>query len=142
MRAWLLATLLLSAQGSLACDGLTVTGAWIREAPPGAPVMAGYGTLLNTGAMPLTIIAVESPGFFHHVGMHETSLDEGQARMVPRESLSLAPGQTLPLAPGALHLMLMHPQAGQEPVTGMPVTFRCAGGNPLTVTFSIRAAAP
>ena len=42
---------------------LGVFDAWIRAAPPGATMMAGYATLKNTGDEPLTLLTVQSDAF-------------------------------------------------------------------------------
>ncbi|MGE3774064.1 MAG: copper chaperone PCu(A)C [Gammaproteobacteria bacterium] len=93
-----------------ACEGLAVTEAWIREPPPGANAVAAYMTLSNTGNETLVLDALTSPGFARGM-LHETVQDGDRVRMrhVPR--LSLAPGQRVRLAPGALHGMLMQPRA-------------------------------
>ncbi|HMM76396.1 MAG TPA: copper chaperone PCu(A)C [Gammaproteobacteria bacterium] len=93
-----------------ACDGLAITDAWIREPPPGANAVAAYMTLANHGDETLVLDALTSPGFAHGM-LHETVAQDGRVRMrhVPR--LSLAPGERVQLAPGALHGMLMQPTA-------------------------------
>lgn len=137
----LLLPLLLTSCLVQACDGLVIEHPWIREAPPGARVMAGYAELRNEGSSLLVIDAAESPGYFDHVMIHETQLAEGRARMVSRETLELAPGATLSLAPGGLHLMLMQPVSDLALGAEVPLTLRC-GESRTEVQFPVRAAAP
>ena len=137
----LLLPLLLASHLVDACEGLVIEHAWIREAPPGARVMAGYAELRNDGGSPLVIDALESPGYFEHVMIHETLLEEGRARMVPREALEILPGATLSLAPGGLHLMLMQPVSDLALGAEVPLTLRC-GEAGMEVRFPVSAAAP
>lgn len=137
----LLLPLLLAGFTAEACEDLVIERAWIREAPPGARVMAGYAELRNEGASPLVIDAVESPGYFDHVMIHETQLAEGRARMLPRETLEILPGATVSLAPGGLHLMLMQPVSDLALGAEVPLTLRC-GEAGTEARFQVGAAAP
>ncbi|MEN9726328.1 MAG: hypothetical protein RL434_694 [Pseudomonadota bacterium] len=109
----LLLPLLLTSCLAQACDGLVIEHPWIREAPPGARVMAGYAELRNEGSSLLVIDAAESPGYFDHVMIHETQLAEGRAHMVSRETLELAPGATRSVAPGGRPRRRMQPGAAR-----------------------------
>jgi len=93
-----------------ACDGLTVTDAWVREPPPGAGAVAVYMRLANAGEAPLAVDSVASPAFAHGM-LHETYLDGDRARMRHVDALRLAQGEQRELAPGGLHLMLVKPVA-------------------------------
>lgn len=93
-----------------ACDGLTVSDAWVREPPPGAGAVAVYMRLVNAGKAPLAVDSVASPAFAHGM-LHETYVDGDRARMRHVDALRLAPGEQRELAPGGLHLMLVKPVA-------------------------------
>lgn len=111
---------------ALACAGLTWSELWIREAPPGASVMAGYGKLVNAGRKPLTITALDGADFAA-VQLHQSSTVDGSMRMRRVDPLTLAPGQSLELAPGGYHLMMMQPKptlAGSS-----RITLHCADGD-------------
>lgn len=123
---------------ALTCDGLALSQAWIRQAPPGAAVMAGFGKLVNNGRKPLTIAGFESADF-GKVELHQSSMADGKMRMRRVDPLTLAPGQSVELAPGGYHLMLM--QAKQPlPPAGSKVSLHCDDGD-LAVDFPVRAAA-
>ncbi len=84
--------------------------AWIREAPPTAPVRAGYLQLVNTGDDDLRVVSVASAAF-GAVEIHEmVDRDDGAMRMRPVEAIEVAAGSRVELAPGGLHLMLFRPQ--------------------------------
>jgi hypothetical protein len=93
-----------------ACDGLTVTDAWVREPPPGAGAVAVYMRLANAGESALAVDSVSSPAFAHGM-LHETYVDGDRARMRHVDALRLAPGEQRELAPGGLHVMLVKPVA-------------------------------
>lgn len=93
-----------------ACETLQVQDAWIRQAPPGAPTMAGYARITNKGSKPLQLTGISSADFAA-AEVHESRMRDGQMRMRRLDPLTLAPGQTLNLAPAGDHLMLMRPVA-------------------------------
>lgn len=88
---------------------LTVLNAWVREAPPGAAVLAGYLTLSNPGPTDQALIKARSPQF-EAVELHQTVHQQGIARMLPQAQITLTPGATLKMEPGGYHLMLIHPK--------------------------------
>jgi copper(I)-binding protein len=94
-------------------DRLAFENAWIRAMPPGMKMTAGFGALSNHGERPLTLVAFSSPAF-GEVSLHRSELVDGVSRMREVTSLSLEPGQTIELAPGGYHLMLMMPRGGIE----------------------------
>ena len=98
---------------SVAAD-LDISQPWVREAPPAAPVMAGYMHIRNSTADTVSVIAVSSPAFTR-AELHRTVVENGIARMEPVGQLVIAAGESVVLEPGGLHLMLFEPlQALQE----------------------------
>jgi copper(I)-binding protein len=136
VRASLTAALVLLAIDAAACPGLEVTGGWVREPPPGSDVAAAFMHLSNTGDAPLRITRVTSPTFGHAM-LHETITVGDRVRMIPHDELVLAPRGSRELAPGSLHLMLMH--AVRPPVAGdtVEVEFAC-GATHLLVPLPVR----
>ena len=116
---------------------IAVTDAWVR-AVPGSSVAAAYFTARNTGTQPLTIIGIRSPAAAHAV-IHETALVGAQSTMRPHEQLPLAPGQSVHLSPGGLHIMLMDLQQPLAPGTQVPLVLLLEGGASLTVMARVRA---
>ncbi len=88
---------------------LEVTDPWIREAPPGAGVLAAYMAITNRGVDSVTITAITSPDF-ERIELHRTLVEDGVARMVPVGSVQIAAAERLTLEPGGMHLMLYHPK--------------------------------
>ncbi len=89
---------------------LQYTDAWIREAPPGMQMMAGYVTIYNPGKQDVIILSAASNRFMD-IEMHKTEITNGTARMVEQENLLIPAGGSLELSPGGYHLMLMMPSS-------------------------------
>ncbi len=100
---------LLSSLIAVADSSLVITDPWVREAPPGADVLAAYMTIANPGANTATIIALSSPDF-ERIEIHRTLVEDGVARMVPVESLRIAAAERVVFEPGGMHLMLYNPK--------------------------------
>lgn len=131
--------MLLAFVALLACarSGLTAPDAWIRAAPPGAQVTALYFTLRNSSERSEVLVAVETPAA-HRVTIHETGGHEGMSGMRPRDRVLIAPGQTVQLAPGGLHVMLEGLERDLIPGEQVPVTLRFASGAVVPVAAVVR----
>ena len=124
------------AQPAAPAGALSVEGAWVR-AIPGAAVAAAYMTLHNGGRQPVRVIGVRS-AVAGHVMIHETRLENGVSTMRPHEPLEIAPGTSVALRPGGLHLMLhdlAHPLAVDEQV---PLELLLEGGGRVEVRARVR----
>lgn len=111
---------------------VTIDDAWIRGARPGSTVAAGYCSIRNTTAVSVTIVEFIGPG---RVEMHETETANGVSRMRPMERLTVAPGQTVTLAPGGKHLMLFDLDPSVDQTTFKAIL---SDGSSLPVTFEVR----
>jgi periplasmic copper chaperone A len=140
MKCWLTLGLVLGALQAQACANLEVTQTWVREGPPGAAVLAGFGELRNGGRERLTITGFHSPQF-KHVMLHETVFAHGEARMEARPKLRIAAHTARSLAPNGLHLMLMHPSAALQAGQSVIIEFAC-GDARARFSFPVRQAAP
>ncbi len=110
LRRFIFLVVLIASFEALAEDNpLSILEPWIRAAPPGAMVLAGYMTLRNVGENEITIDKVSSPDFAM-IEMHRTVVQNGMARMLPQDSLVIPAGGELRLQPGGLHLMMMQPR--------------------------------
>jgi copper(I)-binding protein len=85
---------------------LSIGHPWSRPTPPGAQVAAGYLTVENKGTEPDRLVSVIS-AIANGGEIHEMSVDEnGVMKMRPlAEGITIAPGDTVSLEPGGLHLM-------------------------------------
>jgi copper(I)-binding protein len=131
----LLAPAFVQAEG----DTLQFTDAWIREAPPASPVMAGYVSIANTGNGEILIDDVESKQF-GGADIHEMREVGGVMRMRPVRQLQVEPGQVVKLEPGGLHLMLFQPAAPLKAGDHATLEFLLSDGTRRAVEFEVRAA--
>jgi protein SCO1/2 len=111
--------------------------AWIRQAPPGATLMAGYLELRNSTSRPQVLAAASSSGF-ESVMMHRTTVRHGMAGMEHLSQLELAPNASLIFAPGGNHLMLMNPKQALRAGDAVVIKLEFRGGLVLPVTFAVR----
>jgi copper(I)-binding protein len=92
-----------------AAGRLVVENAWIRAAPPGAMMLAGYATLRNGGDAPLTISAAQSDEF-GDISLHQSVEENGVEHMRALGKFEIAAGASVQFAPGGKHFMLMQPK--------------------------------
>lgn len=131
--------LLSAAAAPLWAAGIDVQNAWVREAPPGAKVMAGYMDLRNSSSQPQRLTAVQSPQFAH-VEMHRSEMHDGMAHMMAMPDIAVDAGSTVQLAPGGLHLMLMEPRQPLPAGSQVELTLEFADGSRETLQVDVRAA--
>jgi periplasmic copper chaperone A len=116
---------------------LIVQNAWMRKVP-GADTAAVYLVLKNTGVQPVIVVAVRSP-LASNVMIHETSTVGGQSQMRMHEKLIVAPGKTMALQPGGLHVMLSgfkkSPLIGQT----VPLVLVLSNGETVPVAVVVRS---
>ena len=87
-------------------DALTIGHPYAIATPASSKTGAGYLTITNQGSEPDRLIAVEAA--FPMVRVHSTTTDAaGVARMSEVETVEIAPGGTVALEPGGMHVMFM-----------------------------------
>lgn len=135
--------LLLLVAGAASADGPSVSAnlVWIRQAPPGVEVMAGYLTLTNHTDHTLTLDSVSSPNF-GSVAVHRTVQEHGMDSMQPVESLTLPPHGSVMFASGGYHLMLMKPVKPLFDGDLVTLTLRFSDHSSLTIMAPVRRDAP
>ena len=142
MRLKLCGLLLLGVAAHAAAAGrLVVEHAWIRAAPPGATMFAGYATLKNAGDAPLVITGASSAGF-GDVSLHESVNENGVERMRPLGEVAIAPGASIAFAPGGKHFMLMDARRGLKPGDSAKIHIATTSGPGVDANFVVRDAAP
>ena len=101
---------------------------WTRATPAGSDMAAGYLSVTNTGKVADVLDAAEVDGV-GHVMIHTIREEKGVAHMDEVDGVTVAPGQTVTLAPGGVHLMWMDmakPLKAGELVSGT-LSFKHAG---------------
>lgn len=133
--ALLIATPALALEYSV--GSLTLTDPWARATPSVAPVAGGYVTIVNRGSEPDRLLTVTSP-MAERIEVHESTTVDGVARMRPVDTLVIAPGETVVLKPGGLHLMLLKPSAPLRQEERFPATFVFEKAGAIAVEFAVQ----
>ena len=127
---------LLSSNVTYPCDLLTFDEPWIREPPPVSRVAAGYVSIANNSERDIEISGVES-SCCKHVMIHETVIENGDARMRHRDKLTIRANSELVLAPLGTHMMLMGAHHALQNGEEIELTFICGGQGRSTVSFPV-----
>lgn len=117
--------------------GLVGVDGWIREAPPAAPVRAGYVELRNDGGHDIIVTGARSDAF-GAIEIHEMVGEGDMMRMRRLRELPIAAGAGVSLEPGGKHLMLFRPQQPLAAGDTVIVTLEVAAGDPLQIELRQR----
>jgi copper(I)-binding protein len=85
---------------------IEITAPYVRAVPPGQPNSAAFMTLTNSGDVDGALVAAASPAA-EVVELHTHAMVDGMMRMRRIERIALPAGETVKLAPGGLHVMLI-----------------------------------
>jgi copper(I)-binding protein len=135
------AVLLLGSTNVFGAGHLVVEEAWIRNAPPGTAMMAGYGVLHNIGDAPVTVTGVDSADF-GSASLHKSTNSNGMEHMQPLGDITIAPGQRVTFAPGGNHIMLMQPKKELRLDESVPIHIVTKDADSTVGIFVVRDAAP
>ena len=139
MRYAVAVMLMMTSLLAFADNAILVRDAWVREAPPGAAVLAAYLTLENTGTKEDKLVAVRCPDF-DKIEIHATEIRAGVARMIALDALPIPPQAVVKLAPGGYHIMLHRPRRALAAGMSVKLELRFASGPRLTVAAPVRHA--
>lgn len=129
------------ASAASASNAIAVSGAWTRPASAGG-MGVGYAKITNEGSEPDVLLGATSDAG-GRAELHETTISaEGVASMRPVQSVDIAPGQSIELKPGGLHLMLMDLKAPikEAGTVKAKLNFKKAGA--VEVEFGARSTPP
>ena len=115
---------------------LEISEARIKNLPPTVPVRAGYMTIHNSSQMAVSIVAISSDAFAS-VEIHRSVMQDGLMRMDPVHNLLIAPGASLQLAPGGLHLMMMQPVQATRPGDDIEIILQLDDGSEQRLTMKV-----
>lgn len=116
---------------------LTFADPWLRAVPPVSPTMAGYVTLNNSGEEAVIITGVSTPAAGHTMLHDMESADDGSRRMVHLHHLEIPAGESVTLAPGGKHLMLMKLTEMPAPGETVEICFYLNGGKDACTGFPV-----
>jgi periplasmic copper chaperone A len=127
--------------GIAAGPSVRASSVWIREAPPGVAVLAGYFTLQNLTDTPLTITAVESRDF-GSVEIHRSFVKDGVEEMEPVQSIAIPAKGSIEFKPGSYHLMMMQPKKNLFAGDMAEVILTFSDGSQLAILAPVRRDPP
>jgi copper(I)-binding protein len=113
---------------------------WIRLAPPGAGMLAGYMVLENPGDRAVELVSVSSPAFAS-IEVHRTEVTDGVARMIAEPRVSIGAGERLIFEPGGRHLMLHGPTQALAEGALVPLELVFDDGTDLQINAIVRRSA-
>ena len=118
---------------------VAVQGAWARSTVAGQDSTGAYMTL--TAREPLTLLGADTPAA-GIVEIHEMKMVGEVMKMRAAETLPLAAGKPLQLAPGGFHFMIMDLKAPFKPGSTVVMTlrFRDAQGRERKLPVSVPVA--
>ena len=107
-------------------------------APPTTSEAAGYFTVVNRGLSPDTLVRITSP-MATSAMLHMQVPDGGMVRMQPLDAAPVPPRDSLVLAPGGTHLMLMNLSHLPAPGDSIPVSVVFARAGSVAVGLPVRS---
>ena len=122
--------------GAVVLGDLSITGAFSRATPPGAPVAGGFMTIHNAGGDDRLVSAHAAVAA--RTEIHEMTMqgDVMRMRALP-EGLAIPAGATVELKPGGLHLMFMEPNQPFAEGATVPVTLTFEKAGEVTVPLAV-----
>ena len=118
---------------------VTVEAAWARATAPDSKTATVYFTLRNTGQSRIDLIGVRTDRASIET-LHKTvNGAQGTTRMSASPELRIAPGQTVVLEPGGLHVMLLDLETPLIEGKVLPLRLKFYDGDDLTVDVPILA---
>jgi copper(I)-binding protein len=122
----------------LAAD-VKVENAWVRAPAPGQAVVGGFLDI-TSAASDATLVLASTP-VAGVTELHEMSMKDGVMIMRPVPYIRLPKGQTIKLAPGGLHLMLIDLKKQLKSGEKVPLTLKIMTGGKsslLDITAEVR----
>ena len=131
---------LAAAAPALAEGSIRIASPWVRPNPPGAPTAAGYAAISNVGHTSDRLVAASSPDA-RSVEVHQMIMVGSVMQMRPvAGGLLIGPGQTVTLAPGGYHLMLIGPTQAFRVGEVVPITLTFQHAGTVRVRFQVENA--
>lgn len=102
----------------------------------GSNISAAFGTLSNTSEQPIALQKVIIKGKIKGVAeLHQTTNDNGMMKMLPVDSIAIPAKQSVELAPGGLHIMLINLPKPLE--AGKTIALKLAFDNGTTLDLQV-----
>ena len=118
---------------------LVISQTWTRATPNGAKIGGGYLTIENKGSTPDRLVG-GSGEVAGKIEVHEMAMDNGVMKMRPLDKpLAIEPGNSVKLAPGGYHLMMMDLKSPLKQGDKVPLTLSFEKAGKVQVTLDVQA---
>jgi hypothetical protein len=120
-------------------EDIKIENAWVRAPAPGQAVVGGFMDITST-ASDATLVSASTTAS-GVTELHEMSMKDGVMIMRPVPYIRLPKGQTVKLAPGGLHLMLIDLKKPLKAGDTAPITLKILAGGKSTfhkITAEVR----
>lgn len=131
----------LGAPLALAGNPISVKDPYARAVPPGQPNSAVFMAISNDGADDRALLSAAS-GVADVVELHTHLMEDGMMKMRRVDQIDLPAGETITLAPGGLHVMLIGLKQQLQPGDDVPLTLTLDDGSELSLTAPVRKVMP
>ncbi|MEK1890844.1 MAG: copper chaperone PCu(A)C [Phyllobacterium sp.] len=129
-----------SAMEPVKAGDLTLSDAFTRATLPGAKVGGGYVTITNGSKEADRLIGGSSP-IAARIEVHEMKMDGNVMQMRQlKDGLEIPAGETVKLAPGNIHLMMMGLKSPLKEGEMVPVTLEFAKAGKVELQLMVGAA--
>ena len=129
--------LLFVVAGAASASDVEIEGAWVREAPPEMPMLAGYMVVQNRTGKDLVMTGATSSAF-GLIEMHQTIIKDGMASMVQQESIKIPAHGKFRFEPKGYHLMLMQPIKELHQGDWVKITLQFSNHKSVAESFPVR----
>ncbi|MEM9395808.1 MAG: copper chaperone PCu(A)C [Pseudomonadota bacterium] len=116
---------------------LNIKDAFIPVAPPGAMAHAAYMEISNPGETAEQIIGVTAEGYAM-AHLHKSEVVNDVATMSMVDLIEIAPGQSVALEQGGLHIMLMRPSGPVSEGDTVTLTLELSDGSSQSIEASVK----
>jgi copper(I)-binding protein len=129
--------LILVTTNAVYASGVDIENAWVREAPPGMQMLAGYMIIENETGKNLVLTGASSP-VFGTIELHQTTIKNGMASMEQQKSVTIPANSKFAFKPKSYHLMLMKPKRDLRKGDKVKITLQFSNYKKVTKTFAVR----
>ena len=129
--------LTIAAHAGEAPKALVVSDVWMRASLGQVPTTTAYLKIENRGPAEDKLVSVSTPvAAMSH--LHDSANTNGIMSMAAVAALPIKPGQTVELAPGGLHIMVMNLKAPLKVGETVPLTLKFERAGEMTVQAEVR----
>ena len=132
---FILVALLISSAAT--ASGVEIDDQWVREAPPGMQMLAGYMTIENKSKKDVVLTGASSSAF-GSIELHHTVIKNGMASMTQQESITIPANSEFEFKPKSYHLMLMKPKKQLKAGDKVKIKLKFSNYRSVSAKFPVR----